>query len=66
MIKTKQVDVLIIGTGIAGLSAAYTIGTQAKVAVLSKAEIKKTYHTVKQNYGVLYFQTKLMNSPHIF
>ena len=42
MIKTKQVDVLIIGTGIAGLSAAYTIGTQAKVAVLSKAEIKKT------------------------
>jgi len=42
MIKTSQVDVLIIGTGIAGLSAAYTIGSRAKVAVLSKSEIKKT------------------------
>ncbi|MCK5717218.1 MAG: FAD-dependent oxidoreductase, partial [Thiomargarita sp.] len=39
MIQTTDTDVLIIGSGAAGLSLALALADQAKVIILSKAQI---------------------------
>jgi len=42
MIERIKTDFLIIGTGIAGLSASLTIGNQAKTVLISKTKIRKS------------------------